>query len=111
METEKENDKWVRAYRLVMVGMVGLTLSVGGWFSNQIWNGQKEIQQRLNLIDVNTATATASRFTSAEWIIGKAAIDAQLSLNERRIFKLESSIDQIGKDILEIKQNTKRPQP
>lgn len=83
------------AFRIVMT----VLLAVGAWFGSQVWSAQKEISNRLNVMDVDRATVAASRFTASDWMNGKTAIDAQFSGHDRRIFKLENTAEQMFKSL------------
>jgi hypothetical protein len=76
-----------------------LMLAIGGWFAQQVWEGQKRIVDRLNTMDIDRASVAASRFTASDWTAAKSAIDNQFNVNERRIFKLESTADQINRSL------------
>jgi hypothetical protein len=87
-----EKDTWkVWLFRWLLLTCLG----IGGWFAQQVWQGQKDIVVRLNRMDVDQAAVNSSRFTAMDWVVAKAALDNQMNINERRIFKLETSFDMI----------------
>ncbi len=83
-----------------------LLITIGGWYAQDVRRTQEKMSERqekiadrLNVMDVQTATVQASRFSSSDWITAKGIIDAQFNASERRIFKLETANEQVAKSL------------
>jgi hypothetical protein len=96
MEQPRSDKEWgVWAFRTVLMIMV----TAGAAFGNQVWHEQQRIAERLNAMDIERATFSASRFTASDWVTAKSVLDTQINAYERRIFKLESAAEQISKSL------------
>lgn len=90
-------------------GLLMFIMSIGAWFGSQVMRSQERIVERLNAADVDRAGIAASRFTASDWTAAKAMIDAQTIATDRRVFKLETAQEQVGKALerIESKLGTK----
>lgn len=83
---------------------VFLVTQVWQW-QQKLGEGQLKLAERLNAMDVSAATTYAGRFTAADWASAKANIDSQFNLNDRRIFKLESSLERVEESLKRIEKS------
>lgn len=89
-----------RSWKAWLFRWVLLTaIAGGGWFAKQVWEEQKTIVQRLNVMDVDRASAVATKFSTADWAIAKAAIDEKFNASDRRMWRLEENSVQINKSL------------
>jgi hypothetical protein len=45
-----------------------MLMAIGAWFAQQVWHGQEKISERLNAMDVQSASVNASRFTASAYL-------------------------------------------
>ena len=68
-----------------------------------------EMDRRINLIELNDATISGTKFTTVDWATQKAFIESDRNSLDKRILKLEENSIVIKESLLEIKAILKEP--
>lgn len=99
--TTREGREWgTWLFRYILGGVVLLTC----WFGREIWQGQRDIRDQIQIINIDRAGDRASKFTSGDWNAARSIIDSQFNANERRIFKLENNSERVNESLGRIEQ-------
>ncbi len=83
--------------------MVSIAVAVSSYFLNSTMNKMNEMDKRINLIELNAATISGTKFTSSDWATQKAFLDADINTLDRKILKLEENGIFIKESLIDIK--------
>lgn len=109
MSTTKQENPWVN--RIVSaIFVIGMTVS--SYFLNETMNQIKDIDSRVNKIELHNAANAGTKFTYSDWQQSKALLDQDRQALERRTIVLEQNflsvkelLTEIRLDIKELKQD------
>lgn len=92
-ETRKEQNEWY--FKIILI----TAISVGAWFAQLIYNGQKELAEKLDLrlrtLEINMAETNGNRFSSKDWANAKLIIDNDKQFAEADRRSIEKRISQV----------------
>lgn len=97
------------SYWIIRIGafLMSVTIMVSSWFLNQAWTRIDNIDKSVHALEIATAGASGSKFTSTNWIDAKSLLDNERLAMDRRLIRLEESLPVIRESLVEIKDMAK----
>lgn len=82
-------------------------LAVSGYFINQNFKRLDNLDAAVYELRINHERTTSNRFSSNDWVLNKALLDADRMALDKRVIRLEESIPAIRESLTEIKASIK----
>lgn len=107
--TTKQENPWVNR---VLSAIFVIGMSISSYFLSETMNQIKDIDSRVNKIEIYNATISGNKFTYSDWQQSKALLDQDRQALEKRTIVLEQNflsvkelLTEIRLDIKELKQD------
>ena len=84
--------------------IMSITIMLSSWFLNQAMTRISNIEVAVKSLELNNASLSGSKFTTADWANAKTVLDNERNAIDRRIVRLEENSIAIKDALLEIKQ-------
>lgn len=97
-------NKWLH---WAISGIIAIALSVSGWFLNSCYDSMKELDKRIQALELKQVEMSGNKFTSVDWLNAKVILDADRLALDKRLTIVEENTKQVREMLMEMKQDIK----
>lgn len=91
----------------ILTFLTSTGLAVSGYFINQNLERMDNLDKAVYELRLNHERTASNRFSSNDWVVNKALLDADRMALDKRVIRLEESIPAIRESLTEIKASIK----
>lgn len=89
----------------ILTFLTSAGLAISGWFINQNLQRLDNLDAAVYELRINQERTSSNRFSSNDWVVNKALMDADRLALDKRVIRVEENMTTIKESLTEIKES------